>query len=221
MIYDTKEDFLAIGVELVAPSPYAVHTDCEICLKPLAIFADAPPTQHNGTSFINSVDLTASTSVASSARKPIFHPALRILACRHVHGTECLTAWLETGNTCPKCSRILFTPLDEQPINQQEVDWVMQELAPLLGDEVLYRWIAKHMARGMAEEARKKMVHGTMMAIERASQDQRVREEREMYALGDGDFVEEGNEEFLSDVGELDEDEEWSEEEDLDDEEGY
>jgi len=204
MIYNTKEEFLVIGVEAATLNPYAIHTDCEICLQPLQMFPDVPATQQNGSSPTSSTDSTA------------VHPALHILACRHVIGTDCLIAWLETGNTCPICSRILFTPPSEQPISQEEVNWVVAALEPLIGEERLYRWVAKHMAKGMAEEVRKKRMYENKVVTERSTREQRERAEREMYALGDGDIMEVGNRHWSDEEGEGDEhgeDANWSGEE--------
>jgi hypothetical protein len=214
MIYDTKKTFLAIGVEPVTTSSYAVEIDCEICLKPLAMIPDASSTHQNGDSSTKPADLTPLASTPT--KEPTFHPALRIIACGHVHGAECLTAWLETGNTCPTCACILFTPPSEQPISQEEVNWVVAILEPLIGEELLYRWIAKYMASGMEEEVRRKRAHDNMVVVERIAREQKERIEREMYTLGDEDFMEEEYEEWSDEEGEADEDGEdaqWSGEE--------
>ena len=72
------------------------------------------------------------------------------------------------------------------------------------------------MAKGMAEEVRKKRMYENKVVTERSTREQRERAEREMYALGDGDIMEVGNRHWSDEEGEGDEhgeDANWSGEE--------
>src|SRR5262245_43785617 len=93
VLYKNKEAFFRYGMDTVVPSQYSISHDCIICNDPLLMVPRKHDNQHAPSSF---------------------HAAVRIKSCRHVHGRECLSAWLEAGHTCPTCSQILFTPLSEQ-----------------------------------------------------------------------------------------------------------
>jgi hypothetical protein len=108
-VFASNDAFLDLGLERVILSNAHVSQDCSICLKPLAV-------HHNHAS--------------PQARLRGYHSAVRICTCGHVHGEACLSAWLNVGNSCPTCNRVLFD-LGGDPITQQDVN----ELAYMLGLE--------------------------------------------------------------------------------------
>jgi hypothetical protein len=173
MIYDNKEAFLALGVESITPSSYAASKDCDICVKPLAMFPTA----------------RSAANDATTVEESPFHPALRILSCRHIHGTECLTAWLDFGNTCLTCSRILFTAPSEQPITQAEVDWVVNQLGPQLGEDAVFRWVARHMEKNLDEGTKKRQLLESKIALDKVKEEEKERKDREEFSLGENDFL--------------------------------
>jgi hypothetical protein len=36
------------------------------------------------------------------------HEVVRIGVCGHMHGHECLSAWLDVSNSCPTCKQLMF-----------------------------------------------------------------------------------------------------------------
>lgn len=110
---------MQLGVEKVAPSTAIMHQDCYICNNPLSVNAHATPTDAH-------------------------HSAIRIGICGHLHGEECLAAWLHTGNTCPICKRMLFeTP--GHSLSQDDVNSVIRTMGPLVGEARVMSAIARLM----------------------------------------------------------------------------
>ncbi|KAF2678264.1 hypothetical protein K458DRAFT_463761 [Lentithecium fluviatile CBS 122367] len=157
----------------------------------------------------------------SSVKLSPFHHAVRIYACGHVHGTECLAAWLEVGCTCPTqgCNRMLFMPPVEQPVTQGEIDWVVRAMGPYLryrignvpgaGEivaTVTDRWIAKHVSENMAETTRKNQLAAELIARDREREDERRRVEREEFMMRDEDFYDD-EEEYMEEEYVKDEEE--------------
>lgn len=126
-IFDNKADFLTLGIEAVVPSIYGTNMSCTICLDTLEIIrTTTPPAGSAYHAHGSSQDEDAS-----------LHAAVRIKACNHVLGDECLTAWLEVGNTCPTCNRMLFVPPFEEPLTQDMVDDVIDSLRDVADEEII------------------------------------------------------------------------------------
>ena len=124
VVFADKAAFTALGLEAITPSPTHFLQDCYICTHPLEV--TAPSTS---TTFA----LAHSTT---HTQRP--HAAVRIISCSHVHGAQCLDAWLEVSNTCPSCKRLLFDQTPRAEITQADVRAVLYSLAPLYGiEEVL------------------------------------------------------------------------------------
>jgi hypothetical protein len=111
-VFANKDAFLSLGVEQITSSASHTSQDCFICTKPLAVHAN-----HN--------------SPQSVLRG--YHTAVRITVCGHTHGEDCLNAWLDIGNSCPTCNRILFE-IDGDPITQADLNDMVYMLGPELGE---------------------------------------------------------------------------------------
>jgi hypothetical protein len=111
-VFANKDAFQGLGMEEVQASVSHASQDCSICDKPLAV-------HHNDAS--------------PKSRLHGYHDAVRIVACGHMHGKECLDAWLDVGNACPKCNRILFE-LTGDPITEHDINNVVRALGPMYGE---------------------------------------------------------------------------------------
>jgi hypothetical protein len=94
VVFADKAAFTALGLEAITPSATHLSQDCYICTHPLDVTPTSTPT---------SFTLAHATT---HLRRP--HAAVRIISCSHMHGAQCLDAWLEVSNTCPICKRLLF-----------------------------------------------------------------------------------------------------------------
>ncbi|KAF2642658.1 hypothetical protein P280DRAFT_506028 [Massarina eburnea CBS 473.64] len=83
-----KETFLAEGIKEHEPTEAA---DCSICHDPL-------------------ITSESHKRLESEAHA---HAAVKIQECGHVFGQACLTAWLNSANTCPMCRAALFAETAE------------------------------------------------------------------------------------------------------------
>lgn len=169
-VYANKADFTTHGLEPIVPSYIHSMQDCSICLLPLA-------TQ---PAHIKGVD----------AHK--FHAAVRITACNHVFGSECLAAWHDASHTCPTCNRLLFEPKGFV-ITQSDVDAVVRSLGQHGYAErhvmrVIVRMVVK--AEEETEEVRGRLERSMEMLRE---QERVRRREEEMTAE---DFWSDGEEDF-------------------------
>ncbi|CAO2655951.1 Nn.00g047540.m01.CDS01 [Neocucurbitaria sp. VM-36] len=120
-VFASKEAFTTLGLEQITPSRTHASQDCTICLDPLLVHP------------------TPNTAPASD-----LHDAVRILACGHLLGQECLTAWITVGNTCPVCNRLLFeASREEQAITQGDVDHILRVLGPVYGEDEVMGEVAR------------------------------------------------------------------------------
>ncbi|KAF2849969.1 hypothetical protein T440DRAFT_121084 [Plenodomus tracheiphilus IPT5] len=171
--FPSKPDFLRLGTQKITPSTSHASQDCYICNDPLAIHPH-----------------TTQTPTPTST----LHPALRITACSHILGVECLSAWLNTSNTCPICSRMLFEK-NGQSITQEDMRAVVRALGYMYG-----------VRRVMGVLARRVEMQVEGVRVRMVDEEGRRREvEKEVdYAMEDGEWVDSEGE---LDIGE-DEDEE-------------
>jgi hypothetical protein len=104
VLYNNKAELFAAGVETNITSGSHAAQDCTICLKPLLVSSStATP---NGSP--NGANNTSASRLPNSNDAAGYHAAVQILACGHLHGLECLSAWLDVGYTCPTCNRALL-----------------------------------------------------------------------------------------------------------------
>jgi len=131
----SKEMFNSLDLEQVQQSHAHASQDCTICRHPLALH----PTK-------------------SKPAESKLHRAVRIAACGHIIGQQCLDAWLEVGNTCPTCKRLLFEPTGD-PITQQDINNILRTLGPDYGEDAIMAVVARRVARQEHEHARMRQAH--------------------------------------------------------------
>ncbi|KAF1845463.1 uncharacterized protein K460DRAFT_405722 [Cucurbitaria berberidis CBS 394.84] len=161
-VFSCKAAFDSLGLERIRPSHAHASQECPICLDPLAVHP------------IHNTDPSS-----------ILHAAIRILACGHVVGVECLETWLSVGNTCPTCNRILFQAASE-PITQQDVNNILHALSPMFGEDRVMGEVARLMVWQAEENARLRQIHEVEMAKLRATESQ-VRDEE--FKMSSDDFL--------------------------------
>ncbi|KAJ4371568.1 hypothetical protein N0V83_004787 [Neocucurbitaria cava] len=145
-VFASKTAFTTLGLAAIPPSHAHASQDCAICLQPLHL---SPfQTDHYLPAGSNSHSHWVQQQTAH-------HPAVRILRCNHLLGTECLYAWLSVGNTCPVCKTLLFeAPREEQQqrqqqtITQRDVDEILRELGPVYGMDRVLRVLVGYLERG-------------------------------------------------------------------------
>ncbi|KAH7083306.1 hypothetical protein BKA63DRAFT_599329 [Paraphoma chrysanthemicola] len=187
VVFASKDAFTALGLEPMKPSTSFAHHDCSICLQPLAVH-------------------TAHTSEFCIQHG--YHPAVRIVACGHVHGKVCLNNWLDVGNQCPTCNRMLFEKTGD-PITQADVNNLVRALGPELGEGRVIAAVAGLIEKQKAKHEELRRYHEQEMARQMV-QDQEKKEE-DNYALSADDmFASDEEMEFGDD--EEDGDEEGKEE---------
>jgi|SRR5690242_429654 len=126
-VFATKAIFMQLGVEQVAPSTAHMYQDCYICKDPLNVNIH-----------------TAATDA--------HHQAVRISVCGHMHGQECLAAWLDTGNSCPTCKRMLFGATGRS-ISNFDIEKLLQVLRHRFGEARAISAIARLMKKQERERA--------------------------------------------------------------------
>lgn len=175
------------GLDHIHPSAYHASPDCAICLQPLDL-----------------IELSANTEAGKTTH---LHAAVRIKSCGHIHGKECLTAWLQLSNTCPNpaCNRMLFLPPMEQPLTQEEVDALMRENRDVHSEDVLARALARyiHISDAAAEKA--KQVLASKIVLDEAKEKEKEDKDRQEFLLKDEGFFDSDEE---VDTGEYAADEE-------------
>ena len=162
MIFACKEAFASLGLEQIKPSHAHASQDCTICRDPLRVHPS-----HD-------------TDEPSK-----FHVAVRVVACGHILGEECLDSWLDVGNTCPTCNRILFEATGDS-ITQQDVNNVLLALGPTFGEETVMNEVARLTVRQEEEHARLRQIHEVETAKMRARESQA---RNEGFTLSGEDFL--------------------------------
>jgi hypothetical protein len=184
-IFASKDVLTKLGLDRIQPSYAHVSQDCTICTEPL------------------DVQLTSTKDVHSK-----LHPAVRITACGHMIGEECLSAWLDIGNTCPTCNRLLFESTGD-PITQQNVNNILRILGPEYGEGAVMAVVARSIKRQEQEQKRLRLIHEAEVAKIKA---------KETQAWNDGFTL--SDEDLLDSDEEFDFDEEEGEEKDEEDDNG-
>jgi hypothetical protein len=188
-VFASKEAFRSLGLEQIEQSHAHASQDCTICIHPLSVH----PTH-------------------SKDPRSKLHTAVRIAACGHIVGEECLDAWLDVGHTCPTCTGLLFEATGD-PITQQDIDNVLRALGPMYGENAVMAVVARLMVRQEQEHARMRQAH----EIELERMKKKEKEARnDGLTLSDDDFLDSDEEmDFGEDdegVFEMDEETEGSEE---------
>ncbi|EUC49136.1 hypothetical protein COCMIDRAFT_85338 [Bipolaris oryzae ATCC 44560] len=101
----TKADFLAH--RLVACPVPDEDTDCPICQEQ---FTSAPSTLNDITESDSTSLPDGATNEDAESRVPT-----RMLCCNNVFCHRCITAWLNSANTCPTCRVQLFEVPEPEP----------------------------------------------------------------------------------------------------------
>lgn len=167
-VFFNKTTFDSLGAEEIKPSNTHASQDCSLCTNPLAVHPSNP---------------------IDEASK--YHIAVRIRACGHILGKDCLDAWLEVGSACPICNRLLFQAQGHR-ITQDDINAVVESLGRRYGEGRVMRAIARLMARQEEENARLHKVHQAEMA-KLADKDAQAKKDEYMSV-----------EDFLDSEGEMD-----------------
>jgi hypothetical protein len=187
-IFASKDAFLGLGLEKVKPSETHMSQDCSICTKSLAV-------HHNHSS--------------PQSKLRGYHTAVRITSCGHMHGKNCLNAWLDVGNTCPTCKRTLFE-ITGDPITQQDMNDIVHTLGPKYGEARVAIAVVAVMQKREREHADVRRYH-EQEVVKQKMEDAKVRDEE--FMLGDEDFLESEKEMDFGDDTDGDDDFEAEDEE--------
>ena len=160
-VFSGKEAFKCFGLEPMKPSHAHASQDCPICLDPLALHLNQPRRPQSN-----------------------LHAAVRITACGHLVGKECLDAWIDVGHTCPTCNRLIFGATGD-PITQEDVNNVTQSLVPEYGERAVMMVVARFMAHQEREYVRQKQTHKIEMDKMRTKEKQ---VKNDGFTLSDNDF---------------------------------
>lgn len=166
-VFANKQDFNNLGLEQFRQSHTHASQDCSICLQPLAVH----PTK-------------------DGIPDPKCHAAIRVAACGHIVGKDCLDAWLEVGHTCPTCKRLLFEATGD-PITQADINNILRILGPSFGEDAIMVVVARLMARQELERARMRQAHEIEMEKIKAEE---MQENCDKFSLPDEDFLDSGDE---------------------------
>ncbi|KAF1363295.1 hypothetical protein EJ07DRAFT_88490, partial [Lizonia empirigonia] len=165
-IYASKIAFIVLGLEQVAPSNAHMYQDCYICKDPL--------------------DVNIHTK-ASAAH----HSAVRIRGCGHMHGQDCLNAWLDAGNSCPTCKHILFDPCGHT-VSEADITSVMRNLRHQFSQGLIISAIARFMEKRKGERAELHRAHDEELKLRKAKE---ARSHQDTL-MDDKDWAESGEEDF-------------------------
>jgi hypothetical protein len=158
-VFASKEALKSLGLEHIQQSHAHASQDCTICTHPLAVH----PTH-------------------SKDSRPQPHTAVRIVACGHIVGGECLDAWLDVGHTCPNCSRLLFEATGDH-ITHQDIDNILRALGPVYGENAVMTVVARLMVGQEQEHACMRQAHE--IELERMKKETR----NDGLTLSDDDFL--------------------------------
>lgn len=165
-IYASKIAFIVLGLEQVAPSNAHMYQDCYICKDPL--------------------DININTK-ASAAH----HSAVRIRDCGHMHGQDCLNAWLDAGNCCPTCKHFLVDPSGHS-VSEVDITSVMHKLRHQFSQGLIVAAIARFIERRKGQRAELHRARDEEMRMRKA---QEARDHQDTL-MGDEDWAESGEEDF-------------------------
>ncbi|KAL5118856.1 hypothetical protein ACEQ8H_003178 [Pleosporales sp. CAS-2024a] len=163
-VFASKDAFLGLGIEKVNPSASLTTQDCTICNKPLAV-------NHNHF------------SPQSELRG--YHTAARVAACGHMHGKDCIEAWLDVGNCCPTCNRPLFE-MTGDPITQRDVNSVIHTLGPMYGEGRVTVAVVAAMQKQEREQAALRRYHEQEVAMQKKKD---AKAQDDGFMLDGGDFL--------------------------------
>lgn len=166
-----------------------MYQDCFICKDPLH------------------VDIYRSTTEKH-------HLAVRIDVCGHMHGHECLMAWLDTGNSCPTCKRLLFEN-SGRGVSQSDIGNVVHSLRHMFGEKRVVSAIARLVGKQDVAQAQLRRTHEEERKKMKAKEAQAHRED----IIDDDEWMISGDEEGTGDYEGDDDykDTDMSEDEDKDD----
>lgn len=180
-VFASKDAFEKLGLEQVQLSHTHISQDCAICTQPL----------------------TVQPASAGDPRHQV-HPAVRIAACGHLVGQECLSAWLDVGNSCPACNRLLFE-LTGDLITQQDVNNIIRFLGPVYGEDAVTAVVGRSMVRQEQEQKRLKKAHEAELAKMKMKETQA---QSDGFSLSDEDLLDIDEEmDFGEDDGDFEEQE--------------
>jgi hypothetical protein len=171
-VFANKQTFNRLGLERGFRQSHAhASQDCSICLQPLAVH----PTKDD-------------------IPDPKSHTAVRIAACGHIVGKDCLDIWLDVGHTCPICNRLLFEATCD-PITQDDIDIILRTLGPDYGEDTIMAVVARLMARQEQEHVRLRQAHEVEMEKEKEKMKAKETQAKDDgFALSDEDFLDSDNE---------------------------
>ncbi|USP81474.1 hypothetical protein yc1106_08748 [Curvularia clavata] len=177
-LFAEKQVFKLLGLEAIQPSPLHTSQDCSICTKPLAMQPSPAQEEYSNSKL---------------------HAAVRITACSHIVGEECLDAWLDTGNSCPICRRELFDAKGEA-VTQQDIERIIHSLSRYYDIYIVTASILRVIKRSGGKYILPKLIRSGARRDEETEED---------------DFGYSGSEVWETDE-EMDFDEEEDEDEDMD-----
>jgi hypothetical protein len=180
-VFANKDAFLSLGLEQVRASASHASQDCSICTKPLAVHDNhnSPQCQLRG-----------------------YHFAVRINSCGHTHGEDCLNAWLDVGNSCPTCNRIVFE-LDGDPITQADANNIVYTLGPEVGEARVMIAVVAAKEKRDKEHVELRQYYEQEIARQKM-EDTKVQDQE--FTLGGDDFLDSDDD---MDFGEEDGDEDY------------
>jgi len=186
-VFANKDAFQSLGIEAIQPSASHAAQDCTICAQPLAMHQ---------------------TDSSPKSKLRGYHDAVRITACGHTHGAECLTQWLNVGNSCPKCDRILFE-ISGDTITQADIDNITYMLGPMYGEARVNVALVALMEEQERDHAALRRVHEQEVARQKMEEDQKGFDER--FSMGDDDWADSDGEMDFEEGGDFEDEEDGGE----------
>ncbi|KAF3044262.1 hypothetical protein E8E12_001155 [Didymella heteroderae] len=165
-IFASKAAFVELGLEVVTPSTAHMYQDCFICKDPLDVNIHSTATAKH-------------------------HAAVRIGVCGHVHGQECLSLWLDVGNSCPTCKHLLFEDSGRR-VSQSDAEHVVyfvKRMFGVVGEKRAMAAIVRLVGKQEAEQARQQRIRGEAVKNAKA---------KELQAPQD-DFVDDDDDDWMDD----------------------
>lgn len=134
-MFASKAAFVELGLETIKPSGAHMYQDCYICKDPL--------------------DVNLYTTATDK-----HHEAVRIGVCGHMHGQECLSAWLDVGNSCPTCKQLLFEN-SSRGVSQSDISHVVKTMKRrfgVYGEKLAKAAIARIVGKQEAEQVQQQRI---------------------------------------------------------------